>query len=224
MPAHLEAAISGLEEKLLSLTALVDSLVSKAIDALEKKDVMLAKEVIAFDDLIDQKEVEIEEECLKILALHQPVAVDLRYIVGVLKMNNDLERIGDLAVNIAERVFYLNQAGFIEPPFDFVKMGRKTLAMGRKTVNALINRDTTLARQVCQDDEIVDNMNKQMYEVVFAAIKKNPEHVESLMQYLSTSRHLERIADYITNIAEDIIYMVEGKIVRHRPELYEEIK
>jgi phosphate transport system protein len=165
-------------------------------------------------------EVGVEEDCLKILALHQPVAIDLRFIVAVLKINNDLERIGDLAVNIAERSAFLSK----HPPFGFslglVEMADRAQDMLKHSLDALINLDSGLAQEVCAADDEIDAMNRQMYLKIQDAIRSNPGKLESLIHLLSVSRHLERIADHATNIAEDVIYMVEGRIARHRTEDY----
>lgn len=220
MSKHLEVEITKLKNKLLSQTTLIEDVVKRSIVSMDKKDNKIAKDVIESDEKIDQCEIEIEEDCLKILALHQPVAIDLRYIIGVLKINNDLERIGDLAVNIAERALYLQKCKTINPPFDFNIMAEKTCSMLKRAIDALINMDTILAKQVCKDDQDVDDINREMYQKVFAAIKETPSNAESLIQYLSTSRHLERIADFTTNIAEDVVYMIDGIIIRHRPEEY----
>ena len=154
------------------------------------------------------------------LALYQPVATDLRLIVAALKINNDLERVGDLAVNIAERALFLATQKPVEIAFDFRLMGEKTQAMLAKSLDALVRADTALARQVCKSDDEVDAMNRKVYLRVQDAIRKNPEDLESLIHLLSVSRHLERIADLATNVAEDVIYMAEGEIVRHHVEDY----
>ena len=157
---------------------------------------------------------------MKILALHQPVAIDLRFIVAVLKINNDLERIGDLAVNIAERAVFLAGQSKVNISIDLVDMAHNAQSMLKKSIDALINHDAQLAHKVCVSDDIVDQMNRQMYLKVQEAIVKNPRQISSLIHLLSASRHLERIADHTTNIAEDVIYMVEGQIVRHKTENY----
>jgi phosphate transport system protein len=221
MSKHLEVEMDHLKRNLLSLSSLVEDVVQKAVRSLEERDRELAKIVIKTDTEVDNLEVEIEEDCLKILALHQPVAVDLRYLVGVLKVNNDLERIGDIAVNIAERTLFVTKRPEIDKPIFLDEMAEKTYSMLKRSIDALINMDTELAKKVCFDDQEVDSMNKEMYSVIFAAIQEKPKDVQSLISYLAASRHLERIADYATNIAEDVIYMVEGTIVRHSPELYE---
>jgi phosphate transport system protein len=220
MAKHLQREINNLKKKLLALGAQVETVVRDATLAIERKDSDLAQKIIDNDINIDNTEVEIEEDCLKILALHQPVAIDLRFIVTVLKMNNDLERIGDLAVNIAERAVFLAGQPKVNISFDLVDMAHNAQSMLKRCIDALINQDVELAHEVCASDNIVDKMNRQMYLKIQEAILKNPEQISSLIHLLSTSRHLERIADHATNIAEDVIYMIEGQIARHRTEEY----
>lgn len=221
MSKHLQHEIDKLKKYLLSLSALVDESVSQAVMAIEKKDEALAHKVIEADDAIDQREVDVEEECLKILALHQPVAVDLRFIVAVMKIDSDLERIGDLSVNIAERAVFLAKQPLPDLAFNFKEMATKTQEMLRESIDALINLDPALAHQVCADDDAVDNLNREIYDKVKEAVHTHPAHVNALIHLLSASRHLERIADHATNIAEDVVYMIEGEIIRHRTEEYQ---
>ena len=220
MAKHLQREIENLKKKLLALGAEVETSVRDATLSIEKRDSELAQKIIDDDVNIDNTEVEIEEDCLKILALHQPVAVDLRFIVAVLKINNDLERIGDLAVNIAERAVFLAGQSKVNISIDLVDMAHNAQSMLKKSIDALINHDAQLAHKVCASDDIVDQMNRQMYLKVQEAILKNPEQITPLIHLLSASRHLERIADHTTNIAEDVIYMIEGRIVRHKIEEY----
>ena len=221
MPKHLQREIENLKKKLLALSAKVETSVRDATLSIEKRDVDLAQKIIDDDVNIDNTEVEIEEDCLKVLALHQPVAIDLRFIVAVLKINNDLERIGDLAVNIAERAVFLATQPKINISSDLLDMAYNAQSMLKNSLDALIKHDAELAHKVCASDDIVDQMNRQMYLKVQEAIIKNPEQISSLIHLLSASRHLERIADHTTNIAEDVIYMVEGQIIRHKTEEYE---
>lgn len=220
MPKHLQREIENLKKKILSLGARVETTVHDAMRSIETRDAALARKIIEEDIQIDQTEVEVEEECLKILALYQPVAIDLRFIVAVLKINNDLERIGDLAVNIAERSSYLAGQPEVNVSFDFAQMSEKTEAMLNKSLDALVNLSSQLAHEVCMSDDAIDNMNRQAYLRVQEAIRKHPDQMSSLIHLLSVSRHLERIADHATNIAEDVIYMIDGEIVRHKTEDY----
>ncbi|MFA5863093.1 MAG: phosphate signaling complex protein PhoU [Phycisphaerae bacterium] len=220
MPRHLQREIEKLKKHILALGAVVEESFQKAVRAIKDKDVDLANKIISDDDEIDHTEVDIEEECLKILALYQPVATDLRFIVAALKINSDLERIGDLAVNIAERVSFLATQEKVTFPFDFDDMVQKTQSMLKRSLDALVNLDAGLAREVCAADDDVDAINRQMYIQVQQGIRAHPDQIEPLIHFLSISRHLERIADHTTNIAEDVIYMIEGEIVRHRTEDY----
>lgn len=220
MALHLHREIENLKKDILNLGAMVERSVRDATTALQGRDGSLARQVIEHDVDVDRKEVEVEESCLKVLALHQPVAGNLRFIVAVLKINNDLERIADLAVNIAERAAYLATQPAVDMAFDFSTMSTKTQAMLKDSLDALVNLDADLAYKVCARDDEVDALNRKMYVDVQQAIHAHPEHTESLVHLLSASRHLERIADGATNIAEDVIYMVKGEIVRHRVEDY----
>ncbi len=220
MAAHLLREIENLKKEILGLGAQVETAVQEATAAMVNRDEALAQRIIEGDVLIDEKEVQIEEDCLKILALHQPVAIDLRFIIAVLKINNDLERVADLAVNVAERAAFLATVPPVSVSLDFHEMARKAQAMLKKSIDALVNLSSSLARQVILADDAVDAMNRHMYVVIQEGILARPDQTEALIHMLSASRHLERIADHATNIAEDVIYMVEGAIVRHRTEDY----
>ncbi|MBK7142354.1 MAG: phosphate signaling complex protein PhoU [bacterium] len=215
MSTHLRREIEKLKRQLLTLSAIVEGSVQKAVRSISERDAKLARQVLDTDGTIDQMEVDVEEECLKILALHQPVATDLRFIIAVLKINNDLERIGDLSVNIAERAIYLSGQEKIEIPFDFPKMSALTQSMLHRSLDALVNADRALADAVCAADDELDKINREMYSRVKAGIRNQPERLDSLIHLLAVSRQLERIGDHATNIAEDVIYMIEGTIVRH---------
>jgi phosphate transport system protein len=207
--------IERLKKNILSLSAVVEDAVRKAILATERRDPILAQAVIAGDKQIDVLEVELEEECLKILALHQPVAMDLRFIIAVLKINNDLERIGDLAANVAERAVYLADHKDVAPPPTLSELAAKAQEMLHTSLDALVNADTELAKKVLRTDDEVDALHRGMYQRVQQRAKDNPEQISGIFQWLSVSRYLERIADQATNIAEDVIYMMDGEIIRH---------
>ena len=207
--------LDKIKKKILSLGALVEERVRMTSTAVENRDAVIAQKIIENDWEIDEMEVDIEEECLKILALHQPVAIDLRFIVAVVKINNDLERIGDQAVNIAERVVIMSkrpEMGFI---FDYQPMSEKTQAMLKMSLDALVNLDVDLAFKVITLDDEVDAMKEDAYDKIKEAIKLNPDRVGYLINLLLISRHLERLADHCTNIAEEVIYLTEGEIIRH---------
>ena len=213
---HILRQIELLKQKILNVGGLVEEAIANAISAMLNRDGKLAQRVINDDTAIDSMEVEVEEDCLKILALYQPVAADLRFVVAILKINNDLERIGDLARNIAKRVNYLSKSDPIELPFSLRDMTTKVQAMVRMSLDALVNGDVSLARQVRTEDDVVDDQRKMIADHIISLIKKLPERTEYLLKLNSVSKHLERIADMATNIAEDVIYMVEGEIVRHK--------
>lgn len=216
MSRHLQNDIEKLKANILSLGAMVEEKVFLAVKAIETWDAVLARRIIDADWEVDERELDVEEECLKILALHQPVAFDLRYIVAVLKIDNDLERIGDLAVNIAERALFLSKSERLRIPFDLPGMATRVQSMLKNSLDALVHVNPEQARAVCAADDEVDQINREMYSHVVAAIRSRPEHVESLIHMLTVSRFLERISDHATNIAEDVIYLAEGEIVRHQ--------
>jgi phosphate transport system protein len=216
MTVRLQRDIDKLKKNAVSLATLVEERFRLSVKAIECRDPNLARKVIEGDLEIDRWEVDLEEECLKILALHQPVADHLRYIVAILKMNNDLERIGDLAVNIAERVEMIDWEVNVQIPFDYFTMCQKTGEMLQKCLDAVVNLDLELAYQVCAQDDDVDFMKNAMQSQFADEIRKGREHVEAMINLFLVSRHLERIADHATNIAEDVIYMITGEIHRHR--------
>jgi phosphate transport system protein len=215
MPVHLHREIESLKKKLLSLCAIVETAVREATLSIENRDYDLARKTIQNDPEIDRMEVDVEEDCLKILALHQPVAIDLRFIVAVLKINNDLERIGDLAVNIAERSAFLSKHPPVGLSLGLVEMADKAQDMLKHSLDALVGLNPGLAQNVCAADDEIDAMNRQMYLKIQDAVRNNPDKLESLLHLLSISRHLERIADHATNIAEDVIFIVSARDVRH---------
>ena len=218
MTRHIERQIENLKERILRLGTLVEEAISKSITALINRDTSLAQRVIVNDSDIDAMEVEVEEECLKMLALYQPVAADLRFVVAALKINNDLERMGDLARNIAKRVTQLEGGDPYDLPPEIRTMATQAQEMVRQCLDAVVKRDPTLARQVREEDDIVDEARQRIQRRVLQGIKDHPENVENLLRINSVSKHIERIADMATNIAEDVVYMVEGDIVRHRTE------
>ena len=215
MSKHLRTDLERLEKQLLGLGALAEEAVRKATSALLDRRRELAEEVIAGDREIDHMEVEIEEESLKCLALHQPVAHDLRFIAACLKINNDLERVGDLAVNIAERAQSLSSAAPTAAPRELRAMMEAAARMLRQSLDAFVDQNAEMALRVCADDEIVDRHNRNIIQEMIARMQREPESIDLLVQYVTVSRNLERIADHATNVAEDVAYMVRGEIVRH---------
>jgi phosphate transport system protein len=201
---------------ILSLGALVEKRVHQVKQVLEDRDVAKANEIIHLDHEIDQMEVDVEEECLKIIALHQPVATDLRFLIAVIKINNDLERIGDQVVNIAQRVVSISKQPVVPYRFDYSVMADKAEAMLRMSLDSLVNQDLDDAIRVLHMDDEVDAFKDDAYDRIKAAIADGiTEDIGYMINLLLISRHIERLADHATNIAEEVVYMIEGEIVRH---------
>ena len=216
MAKHLHRELDKIKKRILSLGALVEERVHMTAEAIHSRDAAIAHKIIDLDWEIDEIEVEVEEECLKVLALYQPVAVDLRFLVATIKINNDLERIGDEAVNISERVVTMSKRpdpGFI---FDYNPMVEKAQAMMKMSLDALVNLDVDIAFKVITLDDDVDAIQKEAYDKIKAVIKQKPDRVAYLVNLLLISRHVERLADHCTNIAEEVIYLIEGEIIRHQ--------
>lgn len=218
MSIHLQKDLEHLDKELLILSSMVEDATNKAMMALVDRRPDLARQVMREDDRINHREVLIEEECLKMLALHQPVAADLRFIVAVLKVNNDLERMGDLAVNIAERAAYLATQEPLQVSLDFPKMAEGVREMVRESLDALSNMNPRLARHVLTMDDEIDEANRGMFDILQDLMHRDPSTIERAVHLLSASRHLERIADLATNIAQDVVYMSEGRLIRHLTE------
>jgi phosphate transport system protein len=216
MPARLQKELYRLKKQILFLGAMVEENVDLAIKAVDKKDAALAEEAIKADLKVDELEVEIEEESLKLLALYQPVAEDLRFIIAVIKINHDLERIGDEAVNIAERMVYISTRPPVPVSFDYRLMSEKTRGMLKSSLDALVTMDEDLANKVRMKDDEVDQINREIFDHIKQAILENPDKGGYLINLFSIARNLERIADHATNIAEEVIYLVEGIIQRHK--------
>ncbi|MFQ5645957.1 MAG: phosphate signaling complex protein PhoU [bacterium] len=219
MSLLLTREIETIKRDILLMGSLVEESLAKAVSALMNRRPNLAEEVIRDDDKINHQEIKVEESCLKILALHQPVAVDLRFITSVMKINNDLERMGDLVVNIAGRSSRLCKKEGLIIPGDLPRMATEVQKMVRNSLDSLVGRDAVLARKICASDNLVDEYNKANYKEIRNRMAEEPEHLSGLIHLLIISRHLERIGDLSTNIAEDVIYMVEGEIVRHQADL-----
>lgn len=216
MSIHLEKEIANLKKKLLQEGTLVEEILENAIHAYNNMDVDKAHGVIESDKKIDALEVEIEEDCLKVLALHRPVAIELRFIVTVLRINNDLERIGDLAGNLASRVIKISfKDEAREQIIDFSDMFSKAKFMLKQSIDALVNQDIDLAKKVVAMDDEIDALRYNLRNELKIQFKNRPEKTSVLLHNLSIIYYLERIGDLSTNIAEDVIYMIQGRIVRH---------
>jgi phosphate transport system protein len=209
-----------MEQDLLDQSAVVEQMVHRACQALRARRTDWVEEVMGNEEMVNHREVQIEEECLKMLALHQPVAIDLRRVATVLKINTDLERIADLAVNIGERTHRLAMYADFQLPSQLDRMAEVAISMVRDALDAFVRLDVELAREVCRRDDEVDRLNRQIIDRLLSVIKTNPAEAEPALHVFSASRHVERIADHATNIAEDVVYLVDGEIARHRNENY----
>lgn len=214
-PGGLQKHIDRLKYRILAVGGLVETAIARSISALVQRDAALASAVIAADAYIDRAEVEVEEDCVRILEDHQPVGNDLRFVVAVLKINSSLERMGDLAENIAEAVISLSACERFRRVGGCREMAEKAQAMVHKSLQALVHGDTLLAREVSRDDAAVDRLQRQISERIEIELERCPENAPPLMQLSYLTRQLERLGDMATNVAEDVIYMVEGQIVRH---------
>ncbi|QDT37140.1 phosphate signaling complex protein PhoU [Stratiformator vulcanicus] len=217
MSIHLIRDLETLHRDILTMCAMTEELLGRAIDEIDRPDESLVAKLAEEDRRIDWYDVQIEEKCLKILALHQPVAIDLRRIVTVLKISKELERCADLGVHIAERTAGLVDAEMkVKVPRRLPQMARFALDMLRRSIDAYVELDTEKARAVCNDDDIVDELNREIIGELTEVMKSSPTQVDPALHLFSASRHLERVADHATNIAEEAVYMVEGAIIRHR--------
>jgi len=211
----MQRELDKLKKRFLIFGGRVEAALGLAVKSATERDVLAAHRVIDEDRELDVLEVDLEEECLKLLALHQPVAVDLRFIVAVLKINNDLERVGDQAVNIAEHALYLADRPQLVFPFDFPTMADRAQEMLRQSLDALVSQSAAAAQAVRDADDVIDAMHAAMYDEVERQMRDDPGNLDSYIHFIGLSRCLERVADLATNVAEDVIYLVEGEIVRH---------
>lgn len=218
MHRHFEEELQQLKEKLLRMSSLVEESISLSIKSLVERDSALAQKVLNQDDMIDEIEIEVDDLCLKLLALQQPQARDLRFIAGSMKIVNDLERMGDLAVNIAHRSLDLLKAPLLKPLIDIPRMAKSAQGMVRDSLNAFVNDDVQLAREVCLRDDEVDQLNVQIFRELLTYMLQDPASVQRAVDLILVAKNLERIADHSTNIAEDVIYIVEARVVKHHME------
>jgi phosphate transport system protein len=216
MSKHLQRDIESLNHQLLTISSMVEEMIDKATQALSERKFNLVDQVVASDEFVDEHEVHVEEECLKILALHQPVAVDLRRIATVMKVNNDLERIADLAVSIAQRAQALDEYPAFKIPDQVPRMVVLATQMVRGAMDAFVNMDPAAAGRIIAMDSNVDQHNRDIIAALQTVMQQRPELVAAGLHCFSAVRHIERIADHATNIAEDVVYLVEGDIVRHK--------
>ena len=216
MTKSMQEDMSLLKQRILRMGGMVEEATRNATVALTQRRADLARRVIESDDTIDMIELDVDEECLRILALHQPVAGDLRFITAAMKINNDLERIGDLACNVAERAIDLSARDPLVLPLRFERMTEIVRGMLHDALDALVNRNAQLARRVLEQDPEINDIHKANYGLLQDAMKSSPDNVEAAVDLLSASRQIERIGDQTKNIAEDVVFLVEGQVIRHQ--------
>jgi len=213
-----------LKENLLKMAALVEDTINLSVHSLVERDSQLAQQTFEREDRINSLEIAIEDMCLKLLALRQPMAVDLRFITAAMKIVTDLERMGDQAVNIAERAVSLNQEPQLKPYIDIPRMAEIAQSMVKDVLDAFVNRDSKLARSVCKRDDLVDGLNDQVFRELLTYMISDPKTITRAVHLMIVCRCLERIADHATNIAEDVIFMVDALVIKHHADVKEEGK
>lgn len=211
-----EEELALLNRNLLEMASLVESMIAKSIKALREGNMILAQEVIGTDEQVNAMEIEIDNLCIKILALYQPEAKDLRTVTMIMKVNNDLERIGDHASSISRMALFMADSPPIKPLVDIPKMADKAMEMLRESLDAFIRRDAKLAVVVCQKDDEVDNYEPQIVRELITFIMSDPSTLNRALRYIYVARHIERVADLATNIAEDAYYIATGEVLKHQ--------
>lgn len=215
MERHLDTELNDLKAKILLMRSFVESQLLDSLQALTARDASLAMRVIQNDRAVDKLDIEIDEDSLHLLALYHPTAGDLRFITTVMKIASELERMSDLAGNIAERVIELNQEPQLKPYIDIPRMAEWASQMVRECLDAFVNRDAELARKVCRDDDFVDDLTEQLFRELLSFMLEDPRTITRSARLIFIGKYYERIADHATNVAELVVYMVEGKIIRH---------
>ncbi|HEY7648826.1 MAG TPA: phosphate signaling complex protein PhoU [Methylomirabilota bacterium] len=215
MTRHFHEELDGLKQTLLAMGAMVEDQIRRVMRALVERDEALARDVIERDREVNVYDVEIDEKCVELLALYQPTAGDLRFITTAMKIVTDLERIGDQAVNIAQRALELNEEPQLKPYIDLPRMAEKAQRMVKDALDSFVSRDTALAREVCGRDSEVDALKEQIFRELLTYMMADPKTIARAIRLILVSRFFERVADHATNIAEMVIYMVESKMVRH---------
>ncbi len=218
MRRHFEELLDQLRTNLIKMGSLVDEQIDFSIKALDEANVELARIVIERDDKVDEFDNMIDDQCERIFAMTQPVAVDLRLLMSALKMNNELERIGDIAKNIAERAYSLRDNSDLIHQTRILEMANAAHQMVKHAIDAFVNNDPSLAREVCINDDTVDMLDRKIFQSLVIEMKNNPAIIEPAAHVMILSRHLERLADHATNIAEDVIFLVDAKIIKHHAE------
>ncbi|NKE69973.1 phosphate signaling complex protein PhoU [Candidatus Manganitrophus noduliformans] len=215
MHRHFEEELTRLKEKILKMGALVETQIAASIKALVERDGPLAKQTIQNDHLVNAMDVEIDEECIRLLALYQPAARDLRFITTAMKITTDLERMSDLAEDICERSIELAEEPLLKPYIDIPRMADAAQKMVREALDAFVNKDAKLARKVCSEDQFIDELTHQIFRELLSFMVEDPTTITRAVRVSFIAKYIERIGDHATNIAEMVVYLVEGKIIRH---------
>ena len=215
MQRHIDQELAELKSQILRMGALVEAQIEGSIKALVDRDADLASRIIERDTLVNKMDVEIDESCMRLLALQAPAARDLRFVTTAMKISTELERMSDISENISERVIELNEEPQLKPYIDIPRMANWTMGMVRECLDAFVRSDAALARKVCADDDFVDDLTHQLFRELLSFMIENPNTITRAIRLTFIGKSLERIADHATNIAELVIYMVEGKIIRH---------
>ena len=219
---HFHKELDELKEKLLRMAALVEGAIRGALQSLVKRDSELARKIFEGEDRINAMEIAIDDRCLRLLALRQPMASDLRFITSAMKITTDLERMGDQAVNIAERAIFLNQEPQLKPYIDVPRMAEIAQSMVKDVLDAFVNRDSKLARSVCERDDLVDGLKDQVLRELLTYMMSDPKTIPRAVHLIIIARCLERIADHATNIAEDVIFILDARVIKHHADAEEE--
>ncbi len=215
MERHIDQELTEVRQDLVQMASLAENAIGLAIKALVSRDAELARQVLTSDNALNAMEIEVDERCLRTMALYQPEARDLRFLAMALKINNDLERMGDQAVNIAERTLELLKEPLLKPLIDIPRMATLAQAMVRDSLDAFVRQDAALARSVCKRDDAVDQLNDQIFRELLTYMLQDPHSITRAVGLILIGRHLERIADHATNVAEDVVYLVEGRTIKH---------
>ncbi|MEW4488767.1 phosphate signaling complex protein PhoU [Thalassoglobus sp. JC818] len=215
MTVHMQLDLSELHRELLAMCTRVEDMIHRSVGQLSNPDFQVTRELIQEDNEIDRWDVRIEDHCLKILALYQPVAVDLRRITTVMKVAAELERVADLAVSISERACGLLNTPQFSVPEQLTEMATRAVSMLHRSIDCYVDMNSQLARQICLEDDEIDRMNEELINDLIRRMHESPDQIDALLHLFSAVRTIERVADHATNIAEDIVYLVEGKIIRH---------
>ena len=218
MERHFEHDLEELKEQLLRMGGRAEGIVLKAVDALRRRDAALAREVFADDKVIDRLELDIDDRCLRLLALQQPLARDLRFITAALKISNDLERVGDHGVNIAGSALQLAGEPLLRPPADISRLAERASNMLHEALDAFVRDDAETARRICERDDEVDHLNRKVFREMIDQMVADPSTIPRAMELVLVARNLERVGDMATNVAEEVVFIAEARVIKHHAE------